>query len=76
MNHLAATDPQTGNPTPLFHPNQQAWTDHFRWEENGLQIMGLTPIGRATVSLLRLNRALLLRARERWIYAGWHPPEE
>ncbi|HEX5104038.1 MAG TPA: HNH endonuclease, partial [Pirellulaceae bacterium] len=28
---IAAVDPRTRKKTPLFHPRQQTWQDHFRW---------------------------------------------
>jgi len=72
---VEAGDPETGVVAPLFNPRQQAWTAHFVWSEEGTRIVGLTPIGRATVAALDLNRSLLVRARRRWIAAGWHPPD-
>jgi hypothetical protein len=75
QNRIMGTDPRTDEAAPLYHPWQQKWNEHFRWETEGLFLVGLTPTGRATVNTLRLNRSLLLRARERWIAAGWHPPE-
>jgi hypothetical protein len=75
QNRIVGADPKTDEPAPLYHPWQQEWNEHFRWEREGLLLLGLTPTGRATVNMLRLNRPLLLRARERWIAAGWHPPE-
>ncbi|WNZ24154.1 mitochondrial large ribosomal subunit protein uL30m [Leptolyngbya sp. NK1-12] len=33
------------------------WSEHFAWSEDTTLIIGLTPIGRATVQTLRLNRA-------------------
>ncbi|HKZ85474.1 MAG TPA: HNH endonuclease signature motif containing protein [Anaerolineae bacterium] len=50
---LASIDPQSGAITPLFNPRTQQWADHFRL--NGATIVPLTPEGRATVFLLRLN---------------------
>ena len=76
QNRISAVDPETDEPVPLFHPNQQKWTEHFHWDANGLMVVGLTSTGRATIDLLRLNRPILLRARERWIKVGWHPPED
>lgn len=58
-----------------FHPYLQVWFEHFSWQDKGLQIVGLTPTGRATVEALKLNRVLLVDARRWWIEAGWHPPE-
>ena len=71
-----AQDPETGESTPLFNPRQQAWAEHFAWSKDGTLVVGLTPTGRATVAALQLNRALLVRARRRWVSAGWHPPAE
>jgi len=51
--NLTAIDPLTGRIVPLFHPREQQWTEHFF--KNGTLIDGLTAIGRATVSLLKMN---------------------
>jgi hypothetical protein len=75
QNRIRANDPQTAELVPLFHPRQQLWHEHFVWQEGGLLVEGLTPIGRATVAYLRLNRPILLKARQRWIKVGWHPPQ-
>lgn len=50
-----AMDPETGVVVPLFNPRTQAWFEHFQWAEDGLRIVGLTPLGRATVAALRLS---------------------
>jgi hypothetical protein len=68
-------DPVTGETVALFHPLQQRWGDHFTWGESLTQIIGLTACGRATVRALHLNNPTLVRARRRWVDAGWHPPE-
>ena len=73
---LAAADPDTGEMVPLFNPRRQAWSEHFAWAENGTIIVGLTPSGRATELALHLNRSVLVRARQRWISVGWHPPAD
>ncbi|HUM72144.1 MAG TPA: HNH endonuclease, partial [Chloroflexota bacterium] len=54
--HTEAVDPVTGEVTPLFHPRQQRWGDHFAWTEDFSQVVGLTPTGRATLETLQLNR--------------------
>lgn len=51
--NLTGIDPQTGAVTPLFHPRQQKWDDHFAWE--GIRIAGKTAIGRTTVQVLEMN---------------------
>ena len=69
-----ATDPTTQIESPLFHPQQQSWTDHFKWNEAATEIVGFTPIGRATVEALKMNRPQLLRVRRMWVSMGEHPP--
>jgi len=71
-----APDPQTGDMVPLFHPRRQRWRDHFAWNLDSTRIVGITPIGRATVELLRLNRAGLVNLRKVLHGAGVHPPPE
>jgi 5-methylcytosine-specific restriction endonuclease McrA len=51
---LTSLDPETGKITPLFHPRNDRWEDHFRL--NGALIEPLTPEGRVTVRLLQLNK--------------------
>lgn len=68
-------DPSDGTAVALFNPRQQKWEDHFQWNENYLEIIGITPCGRATVSTLKLNRQRLINLR-RAVYAlGEHPPK-
>jgi hypothetical protein len=69
-------DPASGNIVVLFNPRQQNWNDHFAWSDNGLEIIGKTSIGRATVIALKLNNHFLVTARSRWSLAGWHPPND
>ena len=72
-----AVDPETGAAAPLFNPRAQVWSEHFRWTEDGLRIVGLTPIGRATVLALRLSDDPdALGVRSYWVLAGWHPPND
>jgi hypothetical protein len=71
-----AKDPETGKAAPLFNPRTQDWHTHFAWNDDKTHIVGLTPIGRATVAALQLNRSLLVKARRRWVRVGWHPPQK
>jgi hypothetical protein len=61
---------------PLFNPRRQVWREHFAWTTEGDRIIGLTTIGRATVIALDLNRPSLVKARQVWVAAGWHPPKD
>lgn len=58
---LGSFDPQTQTFSLLFNPRQQVWTEHFAFQEE--QMIGLTPEGRTTVSLLQLNSAERLAER-------------
>ena len=64
--NLACIDAKTDQVVLLFHPRRDVWSDHFALQ--GPLIVGLTPTGRAVVSLLQMNaprrrnlRSLLLR---------------
>lgn len=48
--NLAGIDPDTGRMTRLFHPRQDIWDQHFRW--NGPYLLGLTDVGRTTIAVL------------------------
>jgi hypothetical protein len=67
-------DYQSGQHVPLFNPRLQDWSEHFTWSDDGLEIIGLSPEGRATVFALRMNNELAITVRKNWVKAGWHPP--
>ncbi|HAI68539.1 MAG TPA: HNH endonuclease [Gammaproteobacteria bacterium] len=72
---IQGIDTETGQKVSLFHPRQDRWHEHFEWSQDGCYMIGKTPIGRATITALRLNRKLLVNARKRWVIVGWHPPK-
>ena len=67
-------DPVTRAEVMLFNPRQQDWNEHFAWQTDGLYIVGLTAIGRATVAALDLNNAYIVRSQRIWISWSMHPP--
>jgi hypothetical protein len=71
----SATDPVTLKEVALFHPHQHRWTDHFSWNDDATQIVGLTPTGRATIAALKMNRAQMIRVRRMWVAMNEHPPD-
>jgi DNA-directed RNA polymerase subunit RPC12/RpoP len=74
---IEAIDPITEKTVPLFNPRKQIWSEHFQWSEDGIKIIGKTPVGRATVSALHLSDDPdALEVRSYWVMAGWHPPQE
>lgn len=70
-----AIDTKTGLSVPLFHPQEQNWKEHFQWSQDFSQLIGLTAIGRATCTALKINRPQLLRVRKMWVKLGEHPPQ-
>jgi hypothetical protein len=66
-----ATDPDTGEEVPLFNPRTQSWDEHFRWD--GVRVVPLTPMGRATVTALAMNRPLIIAIRQEEAVRGRHP---
>ncbi|BAU11625.1 HNH endonuclease [Leptolyngbya sp. NIES-3755] len=52
-NKIEAPDPATEQVAPLFHPRQMNWNQHFIWNEDATQMLGITPTGRATVTLFQ-----------------------
>lgn len=58
---IASIDPETGHVTRLYHPRIDRWADHFRWDE--ARIEPASPIGRATVALLRFNESQRVATR-------------
>ena len=65
-------DPSTGQEASVFHPRQQQWKEHFSWDD--VQVVGLTAIGRATVTALDLNRPTMVAIRAEEKLLGRHPP--
>jgi hypothetical protein len=54
-----------------FHPRQDSWRLHFRWQ--GVRMQGISPTGRATVAALKLNRPVAQAIREEETTRGRHP---
>lgn len=70
-----AIDPDTGQLVPLFNPRSQVWSEHFEWINGSTTLWGLTGTGRATIVRLKMNRAVMVIARQRWVDGGYHPPQ-
>lgn len=72
---VTAVDPQTDEIVPLFNPRQDEWAEHFIWSADGLTIVPLTAVGRATVTQLALNRERIIPIRADDIFVKRHPPK-
>jgi 5-methylcytosine-specific restriction endonuclease McrA len=68
-------DPLTGKIIPLYNPRKSKWSDHFVWDEDDSVIVGITSIGRATVSCLKMNREEAVNLRAALKQYGVHPPK-
>jgi hypothetical protein len=72
---IAAFDEESGAEVPLFNPRSDRWKDHFIWSVDGLSIISLTAIGRATVAALAFNRERIINIRSADQEIGRHPPQ-
>lgn len=71
---IQALDPLTKQFSPLYNPRTDLWANHFEWSDDDLHIEGITSIGRATVNLLKVNRAGNINLRKLLKMADLHPP--
>lgn len=71
-----AIDPNSETIVDLFNPRIQDWNEHFAWSVDFIEIIGLTPIGRATISALKINRKGGKNLRWALFIVGKHPPKE
>jgi HNH endonuclease len=66
--NISGIDPESLQIVRLFHPRNDLWNDHFRWE--GPRLVGLSPQGGATIAVLEINHPLRIELRERLIMEG------
>jgi hypothetical protein len=72
---LEAQDPVSLKFVRMFHPRQDHWFEHFSLTDE-FELKGLTPIGRATVSALNMNRVAILSIRKELNFIGRFPPKQ
>ena len=70
--NVAGVDAKTRKIIPLFNPRRHKWSRHFRWD--GPVLIGRTPIGRATVIVLKMNLDHRIAFRQGLIEVGLFPP--
>ena len=66
--NLSGIDPDSGEIARLFDPRRDTWNEHF--ELRGDEILGRSPIGRATVQLLQFNTETRMRLRAVVVASG------
>ena len=70
--NVAALDPLSREATKLYDPRQQKWDDHFRIDSDAT-LTGLTPEGRASIIVLRMNDEERVKQRLGELIAGDYP---
>ena len=70
--NAAGYDPETDTLVPLFHPRRDSWDEHFAWD--GPLLRGKTPVGRATIEVLRINSLTRVQHRRLLMAAKLFPP--
>ena len=70
--NVAALDPLTRDATKLYDPRRQNWDDHFMINPDAV-LSGLTPEGRATILVLRLNDEERVKQRLGEMSVGEYP---
>src|SRR5262245_33988569 len=61
--NLSSVDPETNRVMRLYNPRTDQWEAHFEVQANG-KIVGLTAVGRATMSLLEMNSEVRIAIRQ------------
>jgi hypothetical protein len=69
-----AYDEESNRFVPLFNPRKDKWEEHFGWGVDLIRLIGFTPVGRATIGALRLNREEICNLRAVLFLIGGHPP--
>ena len=59
---VASVDAESGETVRLFHPRRDVWSNHFISGPDTIE--PVTPIGRVTVQLLRMNSAERVEERQ------------
>jgi hypothetical protein len=70
--NIAGVDSETQAIVRLFHPRTDTWSDHFRWVDAVL--VGVTPLGRATIAVMDINHPSAIAVREQLMAEGLFPP--
>jgi hypothetical protein len=63
--NLSSLDPETGEKVDLFDPHNDEWNEHFSQLDG--RILGISPIGRATARLLKMNAPRRVELRQQWL---------
>lgn len=71
---IASVDPDTGIIVRFFNPRADRWADHFKLDESdGVTIVPVTDIGKATARILRFNDDERLLERKALLMVDRYP---
>lgn len=70
--NVAALDPETGDATKLYNPRRQEWKAHFQLNPDAT-LTGISPEGRATINVLRINEVSRVKQRRMAMLLGEYP---
>lgn len=70
--NVAALDPLTRDASKLYNPRQEKWDDHFKINSDAT-FTGLTPEGRVTINVLRMNDEERVKQRLGELMTGDYP---
>jgi hypothetical protein len=73
--HTDSYDLISGELVSLYNPRQQLWARHFVWSADFAEIIGTSPVGRATIDRLCLNRPGVVNFRRVLRAMNFHPPK-
>jgi hypothetical protein len=71
--HLTGSNPESHAVVRLFHPREDRWEEHFHIGIQSGEIMGCSPVGRATATRLEMNSMAQMTARQQWMRLGCFP---
>ena len=70
--NVAALDPSTGDATKLYNPRLQRWDAHFQIKVDAT-LDGISPEGRATIIVMRINETSRVKQRRMSMSLGEYP---
>ena len=56
-------DEEEARQVPFFHPRRNRWEEHFAFDGETAEILGVTAVGRVTIARLKINSAFQLLKR-------------
>jgi 5-methylcytosine-specific restriction endonuclease McrA len=71
--HVLGADAHGLDDRRLFNPRKDNWDDDFVFDPATLQLRGKTTVGQGTVNRLRMNDAIQIEGRRRWLELNLYP---